>query len=585
MCRLENDAGGGGEDDLSPLLRRIFENRNVRTRGELDYSLDRLLPAESLKGIDSATTILQQALAEQWNILVVGDYDVDGATASTLALLGLRALGAARADYLVPNRFVHGYGLSEEIARIALTRSPNLVVTVDNGISSIEGVALLRAAGVAVIVTDHHLAGAELPAANAVVNPNQPGCEFPSKALAGVGVMFYVLLSLRTRLRESGWFSGSGGDNGGGGRLPQPNLAALLDLVALGTVADMVPLDHNNRILVAQGIARIRGGHCRPGVKALAEVTGKRCQNLDASDLGFFIGPRLNAAGRMDDISTGIECLLADDQHEALRIARLLDQMNAQRHRVQQSMQRQAAQMVARLEQGGGKPERAGWCLFDPDWHQGIIGLVASRVVEKSNQPVVAFAPGDDGRLRGSARSVAGLHIRDLLAAIATRHPGLIEKFGGHAMAAGLTLSAERFDAFSDCFSELVGDHFKDNAPRDDILTDGELAEEELSLETAERMRRASPWGQHFPAPLFDGEFRVLEQKAVGQGGQHLKMTMERIGGGQSRRYDAIAFRHVEPGEEAARLDVVHAVYQLQVNEYRGRRSLQLLVEYLRART
>ena len=560
----------------------------MRSRAELDYSLARLEPPDALKGIDAASELLQRALTDEWSILVVGDYDVDGATASAVALLGLRACGAARVDYLVPNRFTHGYGLSAGIARVALERAPDLVITVDNGIASLDGVALLREAGVAVIITDHHLAGEHLPAANAIVNPNQPGCDFPSKSLAGVGVMFYLLLALRARLREAGKWGG-GGDSDDSP--PQPNLAALLDLVALGTVADMVPLDHNNRILVAQGIARIRRGHCRPGLSALAQVAGRQQHAIDAAALGFFIGPRLNAAGRMDDISTGIECLLADDLRAALPFARQLEQINAERHQVEQSMQQQAAAMVARLQahdeaNGAG----AGWCLYDPDWHAGIIGLVASRVKDNANQPAIAFAPDDDGRLRGSARSVSGLHIRDLLADIAARRPGLIEKFGGHAMAAGLTIAAANFDAFAGCFSESVGAHFKDNPPDDDILTDGELGARELSLETAELVRAASPWGQHFPPPLFDGEFRVVEQKAVGRDRRHLKMLLEPLadgdGGGRSQqpRYDAIVFRHFEPGQadDAPPLDTVRAAYQLQVNEYRGARALQLLVEYLR---
>ena len=426
LCQLAdnpdgNEAGAAGK--LHPLLRRIFENRNVRTLDELDYSLSRLHSPELLKGIEAATARVLTALEGGQKILIVGDYDTDGATATTVALLGLRALGAGRVagwvKYLAPNRFEYGYGLSTEIAEVALTMGPDLVITVDNGISSIAGVALLRAAGVSVIVTDHHLAGAELPDADAIVNPNQPGCDFPSKALAGVGVMFYLLLAVRTGLREAGRFDSSGGSGPG---CPEPNLAELLDLVALGTVADMVPLDYNNRILVARGVARVRAGHCRPGIKALVEVAGKRCQTLDAPDFGFVIGPRLNAAGRLDDISVGIECLLAADHGEAMKHARRLNEMNATRRQIERTMQKQAAQIVARI--GGhdddGDGERFGWCLFDPEWHQGIVGLVATRIREKTNQPAVVFAPADGGSLRGSARSVTGLHIRDLLESIST---------------------------------------------------------------------------------------------------------------------------------------------------------------------
>lgn len=579
LCRLEDNPDGNAAGGLHPLLRRIFENRNVQTLDELDYSLNRLHSPRLLRGIEAATTRLQKAIEGGQKILVIGDYDTDGATATTVALLGLRAFGAGRVEYLAANRFEYGYGLSKGIAGVALTLRPDLVITVDNGISSIEGVALLRAAEVSVIVTDHHLAGAELPAADAIVNPNQPGCGFPSKALAGVGVMFYLLLSVRTGLREAGWFGAPG--------RPQPNLAEVLDLVALGTVADMVPLDYNNRILVARGVARVRAGRCRPGIKALLEVAGKRCQTMDAQDFGFVIGPRLNAAGRLDDISAGIECLLADDPGEAMKHARRLNEMNTARRQIEQSMQAQATQIVARLgehdDDGDGDTGRIGCCLFDPEWHQGIVGLVATRIREKSNQPAVVFAPADAGRLRGSARSVAGLHIRDLLESISTRYPGLIEKFGGHAMAAGLTIAAENFATFSDHFRELVGAHFKDKAPDCDIFTDGALAAGELTLETAELVRAASPWGQHFPAPLFDGEFRVIAQRVVAQ--QHLKMTLAPVvgadGPGESSECDAIVFRYVEPGQDAAPLDTVKAAYQLQVNEYKGRRSLQLLVEYM----
>ena len=656
QCRLEEAGGDGGDgnagdgdagdgtdaaatEKLHPLLRRIFENRNVRSRHELDYQLAHLHAPAQLKGIDDAAAILHDALESRRKILVVGDYDVDGATASALALLGLRALGGAggagadagggsgadagaAVDYLVPNRFRHGYGLSAAIAQTALqlAPAPAVVITVDNGIANLDGVQLLRDAGVAVVVTDHHLAGPQLPNASAIVNPNQPGCAFPSKALAGVGVMFYLLLALRARLRAAGWFGDgdgdgdgdSDGDGGGGENNAEPNLADFLDLVALGTVADLVPLDHNNRILVAQGVKRIRAGRCRPGIRALAEVAGRKCADLDAAALGFIIGPRLNAAGRMDDMSTGIECLLAEDFGAASRLAGALNTFNARRHQVEKSMLRQAEAMVAQLETGGEKTggdgdgdgdgdghsnsddenpaakkargggsvgiNRAGLCLFARDWHQGITGLVASRVKDKFHRPVVAFAPADDEQLRGSARSVAGLHIRDLLAAIDARAPGLIDKFGGHAMAAGLTIGAQHFDAFARHFNALVEAHFGGALPDGEILTDGELDAADLTVQTAEMLRDASPWGQRFPPPLFDGAFRVAEQRVVG--GAHLKMRLECNGAA----VDAIAFRCVEPGADAARFDAIQAVYQLSVDEFRGRRRLQLVVEHLQPR-
>ena len=584
LCRWQDESKNAR--DLPPVLRRVFENRNIQTHAELDYSLNRLHSPRQLKGIEAATELLQSAIERKQKILVVGDYDTDGATATTVALLGLRSLGAEQVQYLAPNRFEYGYGLSKEIAEVALTQfagkpdlgKPDLVVTVDNGIASVEGVARLRAAGVSVIVTDHHLAGAKLPDANAIVNPNQPGCGFPSKALAGVGVMFYLLLSVRSALRTAGRFQDD----------PQPNLADLLDLVALGTVADMVPLDYNNRILVAQGVARVRAGRCRPGIKALLEVAGKAVDHFSASDFGFVIAPRLNAAGRIDDISTGIECLLADDYNEATEQARLLDEMNRERRQLEQSMQARARQMVAGLDarerddddDHNDTKSSFNGCLFDPEWHQGIVGLVANRMREKSNRPVIAFAPADNGWLRGSARSVPGLHMRDLLESISMRCPQLIEKFGGHAMAAGLTIATKNFSTFAQHFAEKVDAHFKNNPPTGDIVTDGELAAEEFTLAIAELMRSASPWGQHFPAPLFDGEFRVIEQRVVA--GQHLKMKLAPINGSQpSDALDAIIFRYVEPGEEVPRLATVQAAYQLQVNEFKGKRSLQLLVEHL----
>jgi len=645
QCRLEEATGDGGDggnagdgtnaaatEKLHPLLRRIFENRNVSSRHELDYQLAHLHAPAQLKGIDDAAAILHDALESRRKILVVGDYDVDGATASALALLGLRALGGgsggdaggdagAAVDYLVPNRFRHGYGLSAAIAQTALqlAPAPAVVITVDNGIANLDGVQLLRDAGVAVVVTDHHLAGPQLPNASAIVNPNQPGCAFPSKALAGVGVMFYLLLALRARLRAAGWFGdgdgdGDGAGDGESGAGAEPNLADFLDLVALGTVADLVPLDHNNRILVAQGVKRIRAGRCRPGIRALAEVAGRKCADLDAAALGFIIGPRLNAAGRMDDMSTGIECLLAEDFGKAMRCAGALNTFNARRHQVEKSMLRQAEAMVAQLEAGAEKTggdgdgdgdghshsddenpaakkapgggnsggsvgiNRAGLCLFACDWHQGITGLVASRVKDKFHRPVVAFAPADDEQLRGSARSVAGLHIRDLLAAIDARAPGLIDKFGGHAMAAGLTIGAQHFDAFARHFNALVEAHFGGALPDGEILTDGELDAADLTVQTAEMLRDASPWGQRFPPPLFDGAFRVAEQRVVG--GAHLKMRLECNGAA----VDAIAFRCVEPGADAARFDAIQAVYQLSVDEFRGRRRLQLVVEHLQPR-
>lgn len=549
---------------LHPLLRRIFLQRDINGLEDLDHSLAGLYPPHNLKDIDKAATLLCCAVEQGWRVLIVGDYDTDGATASTVAILGLKSLGATRVDYLVPNRFDYGYGLSVEIAKVALTKEPDLVITVDNGISSLEGVQCLREAGVEVIVTDHHLPGDELPAASAIVNPNQPGCEFPSKMLAGVGVMFYLLLALRSLLRAKEWFERNQGK--------VPNLAHLLDLVALGTVADVVPLDHNNRILVAQGIARIHKGACRPGIKALLAVAGKDYRNVSSTDLGFVVAPRLNAAGRLDDISMGIECLLADTENDAKEYAEILHEINVERRRIEQKMQHQAVEVVDKLE---ASKETAGICLHHTDWHQGITGLVASRVRERYHQPAIVFANNSEGKLTGSARSVPGLHIRDLIEAIATGQPGLIEKFGGHAMAAGLTLDPGNLEPFSRLFHAAVSDHFLGQPAGNFIYSDGPLEPEFFTREIAELLRNAAPWGQQFSAPVFDNEFRVISQKVVG--GQHLKLRLAT----RDRVLEGIAFRQLQPGEEMPELERIHAAFQLDLNEFRGAKTLQLIIEYM----
>lgn len=551
---------------IPPLLTRLYAARGVASVQELDRSLKSLLPVELFKGMPEATALLVEALEQQQSILVVGDFDADGATASSVALLGLRALGAAQVDYLVPNRFEYGYGLTPEIVEVALQRHPDLLITVDNGISSVDGVAAARAAGLRVLVTDHHLPGEQLPAADAIVNPNQPGCGFPSKGIAGVGVIFYVLLALRAALRERGWFAGRS----------EPNLGELLDLVALGTVADVVPLDANNRILVHQGLARIRAGRCRPGIRALLEVAGREPQRLVASDLGFIVGPRLNAAGRLDDMSLGIECLLSNDPGQALELARELDSMNRERQQIEREMQQQALQTLAgmALEQ-----ERMpfGLCLFDADWHQGVIGILASRLKERYHRPVIAFADAGNGQIKGSARSIPGLHIRDALDAVAAHNPGLISKFGGHAMAAGLSLQREQYPRFAEAFDQEVRRQLSADDLSGRLLTDGELAEHEFRLELANSLREAGPWGQHFPEPVFHGDFELIQQRIVGE--RHLKLVLQPPGSG--RLLDAIAFNidpKQWPNHRAAR---VRLAYVLDVNEFRGRQNLQLLVRHL----
>ncbi len=554
--------------NLPPLLTRLYAARGVQSLVELDKGLARLLPYQQLKGIEAAVELLVRALEQGQRMLIVGDFDADGATASTVGMLGLRMLGAAHVDYLVPNRFEYGYGLTPEIVAVALQRQPQLLITVDNGISSVEGVAAAKAAGLMVLVTDHHLPGAELPAADAIVNPNQQGCGFPSKALAGVGVIFYVLLALRARLRELNWFSP---------QRPEPNLAELLDLVALGSVADVVPLDANNRILVHQGLARIRAGRARPGLRAILEVAGRQPERITSTDLGFILGPRLNAAGRLDDMSLGIECLLCEDQALARDMAVELDQLNQDRKAIEQGMQREA---LAQLKDLPLEDMPFGLCLFEADWHQGVIGILASRMKERYHRPTIAFADAGDGVLKGSARSVPGFHIRDALDAVAARHPQLISKFGGHAMAAGLSLPEANFGAFAAAFDAEVRRQLCEDDLTGRLLSDGALSVEEFHLPLAKELRNAGPWGQHFPEPLFHGLFQVVQQRLVGD--KHLKLVLKTECGGQT--LDGIAFnidREIWPNPTVRWVELA---YKLDVNEYRGRESVQLMVAHLAPR-
>ena len=555
--------------DLPPLLTRLYAARGVRSTVELDKGLARLIPYQRLKGIDAAVSLLVTALQQRQRILIVGDFDADGATASSVGVLGLRMLGAAHVDYLVPNRFEYGYGLTPEIVAVALQREPQLLLTVDNGISSVEGVAAAKAAGLTVLVTDHHLPGPELPAADAIVNPNQPGCAFPSKALAGVGVMFYVLLALRAKLRELNWFAERS--------LAEPNLAELLDLVALGSVADVVPLDANNRILVHQGLARIRAGRARPGLRAVLEVAGRDYQRINSTDLGFILGPRLNAAGRLDDMSLGIECLLCEDAALASDMAQQLDELNKDRKSIEQGMQREA---LAQLKDLPLTDMPFGLCLFEPDWHQGVIGILASRLKERYFRPAIAFADAGDGLLKGSARSVPGLHIRDALDAVAAKHPGLISKFGGHAMAAGLSLPQEHYGAFTAAFDAEVRRQLSADDLTGRLLSDGQLSVTEFNLELAKALRHAGPWGQHFPEPLFHGAFQIVQQRLVGD--KHLKLVLQTECGGQT--LDGIAFnidRELWPNPTVRWVEVA---YKLDVNEFRGNQTVQLMIAHLAPR-
>ena len=560
---------------IPSFLRRAYRARGVTSLSDLDYTLAKLETTSQLKGVVAASQILAEAIEKQRKILIVGDFDCDGATSTSVAVLALRMMGAASVNYLVPNRFEYGYGLTPEIVEVAKQFAPDVLVTVDNGIASCDGVAAANALGISVVVTDHHLPGSTLPDADAIVNPNQPGCEFISKAAAGVGVIFYVMSDLRRQLRDRGWFTRSG--------IVEPNLASLLDLVALGTIADVVPLDRNNRILVEQGIRRIRAGKARPGILAIIDVAGKDFRNLAASDLGFVVGPRLNAAGRLDDMSVGIECLLCDDPLQARQAALRLDELNQERKGIEAEMKAHASVLVDDLVKNTDKTSATntlpwGMSLYDETWHQGVIGILASRMKERFNRPVIAFAPADDAcyELKGSARSISGLHIRDALDRLATRHPALLSKFGGHAMAAGMTIKREHYDAFAKAFDEIVREELDESKLEAVIVSDGELSLDELTINTAELLRQAGPWGQNFLEPVYDGLFEVIQVRVLGN--KHLKLVLQPEGAGQL--VDAIEFNSDLVGD-VSKLKRVRVAYRPDVNEFRGRKSLQLMVQYI----
>ncbi|PKE28409.1 single-stranded-DNA-specific exonuclease RecJ [Rahnella sp. AA] len=554
--------------ELSPLLRRLYLARGITQSEELERSVRGMLPYQQLDGIDTAVALLQKALAERLRIIIVGDFDADGATSTALTLLSLRSMGCGNLDYLVPNRFEDGYGLSPEVVEQAASRGAELILTVDNGISSHAGVLLAHEKGIQVLVTDHHLPGDTLPEAEAIINPNLHGCEFPSKSLAGVGVAFYLMLALRSALRDSGWFEKNG--------LAIPNLAEHLDLVALGTVADVVPLDANNRIMVYQGLNRIRAGKCRAGIRALLEVSGREARTLCASDLGFALGPRLNAAGRLDDMSVGVALLLSDDIGQARALASDLDALNQTRREIEQGMQAEALTLCDKLEHSA-EALPLGLAMYHPEWHQGVVGILASRLKERFNRPVIAFAPAGDGILKGSGRSIAGLHMRDALERLDTLNPGLMMKFGGHAMAAGLSLEEGKFDEFRDRFAELVGEWLDPSHLEGVIWSDGELSAHELTIDTAEMLRDGGPWGQAFPEPTFDGTFRILQQKLLKE--RHLKLMIEPVGGGPL--LDGIAFNIDPTFWPDSSIREVQLAYRLDINEFRGNRSVQLIIEHL----
>ncbi|OGA16064.1 MAG: single-stranded-DNA-specific exonuclease RecJ [Betaproteobacteria bacterium RIFCSPLOWO2_02_FULL_63_19] len=553
-------------EGVHPVLARILAARGVSARSDLDDATAGLLPPDSMLGIDKAAALLADAIAAKKRLLIVADYDCDGATACAVGVRALRAFGA-ECDWLVPNRFRTGYGLSPEVVALTAPLKPDVIITVDNGIASVEGVWAARASGIDVVITDHHLPGDELPVASAIVDPNQPGCGFASKHLAGVGVMFYLTLALRAELRKRGAFHTPGAElrrRGVFSQREEPNLAELLDLVALGTVADVVPLDRNNRILVAQGLKRIRSGRMQPGIRALLAVAGREAVRASSFDLGFMVGPRLNAAGRLDDMALGIECLITEDPARALTIARTLDDLNRERRSIEAEMQQQAETLLASLAVG----DSCSISLFDPAWHQGVIGILAGRIKDRHHRPVIAFAPGDPGELKGSGRSIRALHMRDALDRVSKRAPGLILRFGGHAAAAGLTIRSGDFARFSDLFEQAVGELVSPAELSRTIETDGSLESAYINLDLA-RLIESQIWGQGFPQPVFCDEFDVVNQRTVGE--RHLKVRLARGG----RVFEAMHFNALDPLPGS-----VQAAYRLSVNEFNGAQNLQLVIEH-----
>ena len=554
---------------VSPLLQRIYSARNACCDGDVDYRLKNIEQPYSLKGLNDATDLLVLAMREQQRVLIVGDFDADGATSCALSILALKAMGLQQVNFLVPNRFEYGYGLTPEIVDVAKDYQPDLIVTVDNGIASVDGVAHAKSLGFKVIVTDHHLPPKVLPAADAIVNPNQQGCEFPSKNLAGVGVIFYLLSALRSRLRQLNWFVEQA--------IVEPNMASYLDLVALGTVADVVPLDRNNRTLVHQGIQRVKAGKARPGILALLEVAGKNYQRLTSQDFGFIVGPRLNAAGRLDDISLGTQCLLTDDVALARELAAQMDGLNRERRSIEASMQ---AEALASLNTLTFDETELPWglCLLEENWHQGVVGILASRIKDKYHRPVIAFAEVDDDTIKGSARSIPGLHIRDALDMIATQNPEILQKFGGHAMAAGLSIERKNFTRFAQLFDQVVRGLLTQDLLQEILLTDGELSTREISLHNAHALAAGGPWGQQFPEPIFNGCFNLMSQRIVGE--KHLKMTLGFLDDPQ-KIIDAIAFNvdvDCWPNTDARQINIV---YQLSINEFRGNETEQLIIRHI----
>ena len=555
-------------DLLHPVLKRVYASRNIKSSKDLDYSLSSLIPFEQLSGINDAVILLQEMLEQKKRMLIIADFDADGATSCALAIRGLTAMGAKDVIYVVPNRFEHGYGLSPEIVDVALDYDPDLIITVDNGISSICGVEYARKNGVKVLITDHHLPAKELPNADVIINPQLANDKFPSKNLAGVGVIFYILLALRAKLKQEYWFENN--------NIDYPNLANFLDLVALGTIADLVPLDKNNRTMVAHGLKLIKNNKSKPGIYALLNQAGRQLSKLTSSDLSFAVAPRLNAAGRLTDMSLGIECLLTDDEDDAIKIAGKLNRLNIERRKIQDNMQEEALAELEKYLQDTSGEIPYGICIYDKDWHQGVVGILASKIKEKFNRPVIVFAKENEGVLKGSARSISGLHIKDVFDEIATLHPDLILTFGGHAMAAGLTIKESEYSNFSNIFNKYANQYISSDRLEDEYLTDGELSDEDFTVPLAQAIQDAGPWGQSFPEPTFAGQFKILDKRVVGE--NHLKLKLQLRG--NSATLDAIAFNMTDTNWPPETEQIV-STYRLGINDFQGNSQVQLFLEHI----
>ena len=554
-------------DSIHPVLKRIYASRNIKSSEDLDYSLGSLIPYEELGGIDDAVILLQEMITQKKRILIVADFDADGATSCALAIRGLTAMGAEDVIYVVPNRFEHGYGLSPKIVDVALDHDPDLIVTVDNGISSISGVEHAKKNGIKVLITDHHLPGDKLPSADVIINPQLKENKFPSKNLAGVGVIFYILLALRAKLKAEDWFDEK--------NIKYPNLANLLDLVALGTISDLVPLDKNNRTMVAHGLKLMRKNKSKAGILAILNQSGRQLSTLTSGDLSFAIAPRLNAAGRLTDMSLGIECLLTDDKENATEMAKKLNQLNIERRQIQDNMEEQALAEFEKYLQDTSRKIPHGICIYNQNWHQGVVGILAAKIKEKFNRPVVVFAQECQGILKGSARSITELHIKDVFDEIARLYPELILTFGGHAMAAGLTIEESQFDRFSDVFNKVVDRYISSDSLEDQCLTDGELSGDDFSLPLALAIQNAGPWGQSFPEPIFVGQFKILDKRVVGE--SHLKLKLQSR---NNNTLDAIAFNMTDD-DWPSKLEQITSTYRLGINNYRGHSQIQLFIEHI----